>query len=65
MEQMYIQPQVSVPAHAGGVDLSAFGIYINCHNFVPAHAGGVDLSTVMEIEKIRAAWSPPMRAGWI
>ena len=55
----------TVPAHAGGVDLSFSVRCFVAHDSVPAHAGGVDLSQVVPIVIYRVGMSPPMRAGWI
>jgi len=55
----------SVPAHAGGVDLSKMGDKKDPAFRVPAHAGGVDLSMTKRMNLPDQAKSPPMRAGWI
>ena len=55
----------TVPAHAGGVDLSFKEYVFPLPERVPAHAGGVDLSIQRFLRPVIRVQSPPMRAGWI
>ena len=47
----------SVPAHAGGVDLSIYEYDLGTSYTVPAHAGGVDLSSTTPLPE-RWSFSP-------